>query len=108
MNANIVAYVLYIAVTQTHITYRVEENDAEEEVVEAAVLSTKRHHDDGSSSLDPPHAFLMLMLQAYVVVGGVAYLDLNSGFVLFLAVNVLANLVLMCSCSDSNCNSSKK
>lgn len=51
----------------------------------------------GSDSLSPPDAFLTIMLQVYIVVGGVAYLDANTGFLLFLAVNVLANLAVMSS-----------
>jgi hypothetical protein len=46
-------------------------------------------------SLEPPSGFVVLMVQIYIVIGGVAYRDPQLGFLLFLAVNVLANLFVM-------------
>jgi hypothetical protein len=50
--------------------------------------------EDDSGTLGAAPSTLLMMLQANVVVAGIAYVDLNTGFKAFLAVNLLANILL--------------
>jgi hypothetical protein len=52
---------------------------------------TRRRAD----SLSPPSSFLNIMVTLYIFIGGIAYFDPQLGFLIFLAVNVLANLFVM-------------
>ena len=46
-------------------------------------------------SLAPMSSWLVLMTNLYIVIGGIAYFDVQLGFLIFLAVNVLANLCVI-------------
>ena len=64
-----------------------------EEVEEIETVTVSRHNR--SDSLTPPSSFMVLMVQLYIFIGGLAYFDPQLGFLIFLAVNVLANLCVM-------------
>lgn len=48
-----------------------------------------------ADSLSPPSNFLTNMVTMYIFIGGIAYYDPQLGFLLFLAVSILANLFVM-------------
>jgi hypothetical protein len=67
-------------------------------------LRSSQDHDEDTThvvtrrradSLSPPSSFLNIMVTLYIFIGGIAYFDPQLGFLIFLAVNVLANLFVM-------------
>lgn len=66
---------------------------------EVETVVEHRRATSSGDSLSPPNTLLTIMVQAYIVLAGVAYIDAGTGFLLFLAVNVLANLVVLSSIS---------
>ena len=60
-----------------------------------ALAQTARAPPGAGNNLNPPNALLILMVQVYILLGGVAYFNPKLGLGVFIAVNVAANLFLM-------------
>jgi hypothetical protein len=68
-----------------------EQHTAQDGDEDNTKVVTRRRAD----SLSPPSSFLNIMVTLYIFIGGIAYYDPQLGFLIFLAVNVLANLFVM-------------
>lgn len=55
-------------------------------------------------NLNPPPALLILLVQSYILIGGVSYFYPSAGFLAFLGVNVVANIFLMGGAVKANAN----
>jgi len=60
-----------------------------------ALVHSARAPPGAGNNLNPPNALLILMVQVYIFIGGVAYFNPKLGLGVFIAVNVVANLFLM-------------